>query len=45
MTTHEAVVRPSPLTDTTTAIFIVLGLTDVALLGAIGYDDPPPLAR
>jgi hypothetical protein len=44
MTTHESIVRPTPLTGTTTAIFAVLGLIDVALLGAIGYDDPPPLA-
>jgi hypothetical protein len=44
MTTHEAVGRPSPLTGTTTALFIVLGLIDVALVGAIGSADPPPLA-
>lgn len=44
MTTRQAAVRPTPLTGTTTAIFIVLGLIDIALLGAIGYDDPPPLA-
>ena len=40
MTTHEAVLRPSLLTGTTTAIFAVLGLIDVALVGAIG-----PLTR
>jgi hypothetical protein len=44
MTTHEAIVRPSLLTGTTTAIFVVLGLIDVALVGAIGSTDPPPLA-
>lgn len=43
-TTRQAVVRPTSLTGTTTAIFAVLGLIDVALLGAIAYDDPPPLA-
>ena len=44
MTTHEAIVRPTPLTATTITIFAVLGVIDVALVGAIGYDDPPPLA-
>jgi hypothetical protein len=44
MTTHEAVVRPTLLTGTTTAIFAVLGLIDLALVGAIGSADPPPLA-
>jgi hypothetical protein len=44
MTTHQAVVRPTPLTGTVTAIFVVLGLIDVALVGAIGSTDPPPLA-
>lgn len=44
MTTHEAVLRPSLLTGTTTAIFAVLGLIDVGLVGAIGTNDPPPLA-
>lgn len=43
MTTHEPIIRPTPLTGTTTAIFAVLGLIDVALVGAIGYDDSPPL--
>ena len=44
MTTHQAVARPTPLTGTVTAIFVVLGLIDVALVGAIGSADPPPLA-
>jgi len=44
MTTHEAVARPTPLTGATTTIFVVLGLIDVALIGAIGAADPPPLA-
>ena len=44
MTTHEAIARPTLLTATTTTIFAVLGVIDVALVGAIGYDDPPPLA-
>jgi hypothetical protein len=44
MTTQETVVRPSLLTGTTTAIFAVLGLIDVALVGAIGSYEPPPLA-
>ncbi len=44
MTTHQAVVRPTPLTGTVTAIFVVLALIDVALVGAIGSADPPPLA-
>jgi hypothetical protein len=43
MTTHQTLVRPSPLTGTTTAIFAVLGLIDVALVGAIASADPPPL--
>jgi hypothetical protein len=44
MTTHQAVVRLTPLTGTTTTIFVLLGLIDVALVGAIGSADPPPLA-
>jgi hypothetical protein len=44
MTTQQAVIRPTPLTGTTTAIFVLLGLIDVALVGAIGSADPPPLA-
>jgi hypothetical protein len=44
MTTHQALVRPTHLTGTTTAIFAVLGLIDIALVGAIGSADPPPLA-
>jgi hypothetical protein len=44
MTAPSTLVRPSPLTGTTTAIFAVLGLIDVALVGAIGTSDPPPLA-
>jgi hypothetical protein len=44
MTTHEAVARPTPLTSVTTTIFVVLGLIDVALIGAIGAADPPPIA-
>jgi hypothetical protein len=42
--THQTLVRRSPLTGTTTAIFAVLGLIDIALIGAIGTADPPPLA-
>ena len=45
MTTHDqAVARPTLLTGTTTAIFALLGLIDIALVGAIGSADPPPLA-
>jgi hypothetical protein len=44
MTTHQAVARPTLLTGTTIATFAVLGLIDVALVGAIGSADPPPLA-
>jgi hypothetical protein len=44
MNNRTAVVRPSLLTPSTTAIFAVLGLIDVALLGAIGSADAPPLA-
>jgi hypothetical protein len=43
MTTNEIVVRRSPLTGTTTAIFAVLGLIDIALVGAIWSADSPPL--
>ncbi len=43
MTTHQTAVRPTPLTTTTTAIFAVLGLIDVALVGAIWTADPPPV--
>ena len=43
MTTNQTLVRPSPLTGTTTAIFAVLGLIDIALVGAIGSANPPPL--
>jgi hypothetical protein len=43
MTTHQTLVRPAPLTATTSAIFAVLGLIDVALVGAIWSADPPPV--
>lgn len=36
-------VRLSRLTSTTTAIFALLGLLDLALLGVIGSADAPPL--
>jgi len=42
-TTHEAVVRPSVLPNAPAAIFAVLGLIDVALMGVIGSADAPPL--
>ena len=42
-TTHEAVVRPSALPNAAAAIFAVLGLIDVALMGVIGSADAPPL--
>ena len=42
-TAQATLARPSRLTDTTTAIFAVLGLIDVALVGAIWSTDPPPL--
>jgi hypothetical protein len=42
-TTHEAVVRPSALPNAPAAIFAVLGLIDVALMGVIGSADAPPL--
>jgi hypothetical protein len=42
-TTHEAVVRPSALPNAPAAIFVVLGLIDVALMGVIGSADAPPL--
>jgi hypothetical protein len=44
MTINETAVRPSLLTGTTIALFVVLGLIDIALVGAIGSADPPPLA-
>ena len=44
MTTTPTLTRPPLLTTTTTAIFAVLGLIDVALVGAIWMDDGPPLA-
>lgn len=44
MTAQSTLVRPSSLTGSTTAIFAVLGLIDVALVGAIATADPPPLA-
>ena len=42
-TTHEAVIRPSALPNAPAAIFAVLGLIDVALMGVIGSADAPPL--
>jgi len=42
-TTHEAVIRPSALPNAPAAIFAVLGLIDVALMGIIGSADAPPL--
>jgi hypothetical protein len=42
-TTHEAVVRPSALPNAPAAIFAVLGLIDVPLMGVIGSADAPPL--
>jgi hypothetical protein len=42
-TTHEAVIRPSALPNAPAAIFAVLGLIDVALIGVIGSADAPPL--
>jgi hypothetical protein len=36
-------VRPSRLTGTTAAIFALLGLIDLGLLGVIGSADAPPL--
>ena len=44
MTTHEAAFRSSPLTATTTALFALLGLIDIALLAVLGSADAPPLA-
>ena len=42
-TIHEAVIRPSALPNAPAAIFAVLGLIDVALMGVIGSADAPPL--
>jgi hypothetical protein len=44
VTTHEAAVRSSPLTETTTALLALLGLIDIALLAVLGSADAPPLA-
>ena len=44
MTTTQTHSPPSLLTTSTTAILAVLGLVDVALVGAIWSADPPPLA-
>jgi hypothetical protein len=44
MTTTQTLTRPSLLTPGTTVIFAVLGLIDVALVGAIWTSDPPPVA-
>ncbi len=44
MTTTQTLSRPSLLTPGTTAIFGVLGLVDIALVGAIWTSSPPPLA-
>ncbi len=44
MTTAQRSTRPSPLTASTTALFAVLGLIDIALVGAIWTSSPPPLA-
>jgi hypothetical protein len=44
VTTHEAAVRSSPLTETTTALFALLGLIDIALLAVLGSAGAPPLA-
>jgi hypothetical protein len=43
MTSQATLIRPSLLNNTTAAIFGVLGLIDVALLGAIATNDSPPL--
>jgi hypothetical protein len=42
-TTQQAVSRPSSLTNAITGTFALLGLIDVALTGAIGSPDGPPL--
>jgi hypothetical protein len=42
-TTQQAVSRPSSLTSGITGTFALLGLIDVALTGAIGSSDGPPL--
>jgi hypothetical protein len=44
MTTTQPLTRPSLLSAGPTAIFAVLGLIDVALVGAVWSADPPPLA-
>jgi hypothetical protein len=45
MTTHQetTALRPSPLSSTAAAVCALLGLIDIALIGFIWYDDPPPL--
>lgn len=43
MTTTETHTRPSLLTPLTTTLFAVLGVIDLALIGAVWTDDPPPL--
>src|SRR3954470_16114726 len=43
MTTTPTHTRTSLLTPTTTVIFAVLGLIDIALVGAIWMDDGPPV--
>ena len=44
MTTTQTHSSPTVLTPSTTVIFAVLGLIDIALVGAIWTADPPPLA-
>jgi hypothetical protein len=43
MTTTQTHSRPPLLTASTNVILAVLGLIDIALIGAVWTDDPPPL--
>jgi hypothetical protein len=40
---QEITTRPSSLPTTAAALCAVMGLIDIGLIGAIWYDDPPPL--
>jgi hypothetical protein len=40
---QEVTTRPSSLSSPAAALCAVMGLIDIGLIGAIWYDDPPPL--
>ncbi len=40
---HETLAQPAPVGQAATAIFALLGLIDVGLMGVIGSHDAPPL--